>query len=207
MSAGRITIDGQDVRSVTLETLRAAVGVIQQDVFLFDDTMSRNIGYADPDAADEALREAARVAQLQDFVRTLPDGYATMAGERGASLSGGQRQRVSIARGILPAPRVLILDDVTSAVDAATEQALRTELREAALASATIIISHRLASVTHADEIIVLDAGRVMERGTHAGLLAAGGYYAALWALQSHAGYDEAPPFEEDVAPRRQVNA
>lgn len=205
--AGRVTIDGQDVRAVTLDSLRAAVGVIQQDVFLFDDSVARNIGYADPEAEDQNLHGAAAVAQMHDFVAGLPAGYATMVGERGSSLSGGQRQRLAIARGMVPAPRVLVFDDVTSAVDAATEQVLRAALRAATGDSATIIISHRLGSVLHADEIIVLDQGRVIERGTHVDLLAAEGYYATLWALQSHAGAGEDRPPIDDVVPRLQVNA
>lgn len=207
VSAGRVTIDGQDLRDVTLDSLRAAVGVIQQDVFLFDDSMSCNIGYADPEADDGHLSHAATVAQMHEFIAGLPDGYETMVGERGASLSGGQRQRVSIARGMVPAPRVLVFDDVTSAVDAATEQALRAALRAATGNSATIIISHRLGSVVHADEIVVLGSGRVVERGTHADLLAAGGYYATLWALQnSTTDAGERPP-TDDVDLKFQVNA
>jgi ATP-binding cassette subfamily B multidrug efflux pump len=188
VTAGRVTIDGQDVRDVTLESLRTAVGVIQQDVFLFDDSMSRNIGYADPEAEEGHLFDAAGVAQMHEFIAGLPDGYETTVGERGSNLSGGQRQRLSIARGMVPNPAVLVFDDVTSAVDAATEHQLRTALRQATGNRATVIISHRLGSVSHADEIIVLDRGRIVERGGHRDLLEAGGYYASLYALQSTSG-------------------
>jgi ATP-binding cassette subfamily B protein len=186
VTAGRVTIDGQDVRDVTLDSLRTAVGVIQQDVFLFDDSMSRNIGYADPDAEDDHLFDAAGIAQMHEFISGLPVGYETRAGERGSSLSGGQRQRLSIARGMVPNPAVLVFDDVTSAVDAATEHRLRAALRRATGNRATVVISHRLGSVRHADEIIVLEGGRIVERGGHRDLLDAGGYYASLYALQSN---------------------
>ncbi|HEX8057003.1 MAG TPA: ABC transporter ATP-binding protein [Novosphingobium sp.] len=188
VSAGRITIDGQDVRGVTLDSLRAAIGLVQQDVFLFDDSISSNIAYADPNAGDDALRNAAGVSQMHDYIAGLPSGYATPVGERGSSLSGGQRQRLSIARGMVPDPAILVFDDVTSAVDAATEHRLRAALRNATDHRATIIISHRLGSLIHADEILVLDAGRVVERGTHAELMARGGYYATLHRLQSQPG-------------------
>ncbi len=179
-SAGRITIDGQDVREVTLESLRNAVGLVQQDVFLFDDGIDSNIAYADPEAEIHELIDAARTAQIHDFAASLPGAYATRIGERGMGLSGGQRQRLSIARGMVPDPAVVVFDDATSAVDAATEHQLRHALRAATGEQSTIIISHRLGSLLHADEIIVLDAGRIIERGTHGRLIADGGYYAAL---------------------------
>lgn len=207
VSGGRVTIDGQDVRDVTLDSLRTVVGVIQQDVFLFDDSMTRNIGYADTEAETRHLFDAASAAQIHDFISGLPAGYDTMVGERGASLSGGQRQRLSIARGMVPAPKVLVFDDVTSAVDAATEQQLRAALRDATDGSATIVISHRLGSVIHADDIIVLDRGRIVERGTHHELLTAEGYYATLWALQSNSGPGADRPPTGDVDAKLQVNA
>lgn len=185
VSAGRISIDGQDVRDVTLESLRNAVGLVQQDVFLFDDGIDSNIAYADPEAGMHELIDAARTAQIHDFAAGLPAAYATRVGERGMGLSGGQRQRLSIARGMVPDPAVLVFDDATSAVDAATEHQLRHALRAVTGAQGTIIISHRLGSLLHADEIIVLDAGRIVERGTHERLVTAGGYYAALFRAQS----------------------
>jgi ATP-binding cassette subfamily B protein len=185
VSAGRITIDGQDVREVTLDSLRNAVGLIQQDVFLFDDGIDSNIAYADPEAEIHEVINAARTAQIHDFAAGLPSAYATRVGERGMGLSGGQRQRLSIARGMVPDPAIVVFDDATSAVDAATEHQLRHALRAATEQQSTIIISHRLGSLLHADEIIVLDAGRIIERGTHDRLIAAGGYYAALFRAQS----------------------
>jgi ATP-binding cassette subfamily B multidrug efflux pump len=185
VSGGRITIDGQDIREVTLDSLRNAVGVIQQDVFLFDDSVANNIAYADPDAEEHRLIDAASTAQIHDHVASLPLGYETRIGERGVSLSGGQRQRLAIARGMVPDPAIIAFDDATSAVDAATEQLVRQALRAATSSQATIIVSHRIGSLMHADEIIVLDKGRIVERGDHDELLAAGGYYAALYRAQS----------------------
>ena len=187
VGGGRITLDGRDIRTLRLEALRKAVNLVAQDVFLFDDSIERNIAYATPEATRRELRAAARVAHIHDHVETLEAGYETSVGERGASLSGGQRQRVSIGRGLMADARVLVFDDATSAVDAATEHGLRRALAEATQSQATLIISHRISSLMHADEIIVLDEGRVIERGDHAGLVAAGGYYAKLYALQTTA--------------------
>lgn len=191
VSSGRITIDGQDIRAVSLASLRRAVGLVQQDVFLFDMTLGDNIAYSDPDAADPHIRAAAEAAQVHSHIAALPDQYGSPAGERGVSLSGGQRQRLSIARGVIAGPPVVVLDDSTSAIDVATEARLRAALQETARDRVTIIVAHRLSALMHADEIIVLEEGRIAERGDHAGLLAHGGIYAELYRMQSHAA---APP-------------
>jgi len=182
---GRVLLDGQDIRAVTLRSLRTAVTLVAQDVFLFDDSVERNIAYAEPETRRPDVHGASRTAQLHEHVEGLPAGYRTGIGERGSRLSGGQRQRTAIARGLLPEAQVLIFDDSTSAVDAATEHRLRHALRAATADKATIIISHRLSSLMHADEILVLGEGRVVERGAHAQLLAADGYYAMLHELQT----------------------
>ncbi len=187
VTGGRITLDGQDLRDVTLESLRAHVGLVQQEAFLFDATVTNNVAYADPWAEPLRVEGAARTAQLHDYVAGLPAGYGTRVGERGVALSGGQRQRMSIARGVVPGPGVMIFDDSTAAIDAVTEKKVRDALAEATAAKATIIIAHRLSSLMHADEIIVLEAGRVVERGTHDELIALGGEYADLFALQTRA--------------------
>lgn len=182
---GRVTIDGQDLRAVTLGSLRQTISLVAQDVFLFDDSVERNIAYAEPQTRRPQVRGAATAAQLHDHVAGLPHGYRTTVGERGSRLSGGQRQRAAIARSLLPESAVLLFDDATSAVDAATEHRLRHALREETSGKATVIISHRLSSLMHADEIIVLHEGRIVERGSHAALVAAGGYYATLHDLQT----------------------
>jgi ATP-binding cassette subfamily B multidrug efflux pump len=193
VTAGAITIDGVDIRDVSLDSLRRHVGLVQQEAFLFDAPIGHNLAYADPWAQDDRIVESARVAQLHDHVASLPDRYDARVGERGVSLSGGQRQRASIARGILPGPGVVVLDDSTAAIDAVTEANVRAGLARLTRDKATIVIAHRLSSVLHADEIVVLDEGRVVERGDHAGLLAQGGIYARLWALQSRQARDIAP--------------
>ena len=185
VSSGRITLGGQDIRDLPLDDLRQAVAIVAQEVFRFDASLSENIAYSEPDAPQPAIERASQRAQLHEHVVSLPQAYDTHTGERGVALSGGQRQRLSIARGIIGDPRVLILDDSTSAVDTATEQRLRERLREFAARRVTLIISHRIASVRHADEIIVLDHGHIVERGTHSQLVAADGLYARLYAMQS----------------------
>ena len=185
VTGGRVTIDGQDVREVTLASLRRHVGLVQQEAFLFDATVTNNIAYADPWAEEARIVSAARTAQIHDHVAALPLAYETRVGERGVALSGGQRQRMSIARGVAPGPGIMIFDDSTAAIDAVTEARVRDALAEATATKATIIIAHRLSSLMHADEILVLEEGRVVERGTHAGLLAQGGEYADLFALQT----------------------
>ena len=187
VSAGRVTIDGQDVRGVTLASLRAHVGLVQQEAFLFDATVTNNIAYADPWAEAARIQGAARTAQIHDYVAALPGAYDTRVGERGVALSGGQRQRMSIARGVTPGPGVMIFDDSTAAIDAVTEKKVRDALSAATATKATVIIAHRLSSLMHADEIIVLEEGRIVERGTHDQLVALGGEYADLFALQTRA--------------------
>jgi ATP-binding cassette, subfamily B, heavy metal transporter len=185
VTQGRITIDGQDIRDVTQESLRATIGVVPQDTVLFNDTIRYNIAYGRPGASQEEIEHAARLAQVHDFVVTLPDGYDTRVGERGLKLSGGEKQRVAIARTILKDPRILILDEATSALDTGTEQDIQTALRAVSRDRTTLVIAHRLSTVVDADEIIVLSEGRVAERGRHATLLARDGLYARMWALQA----------------------
>jgi len=185
VAAGRITLDGHDVRTLSLTSLRTAVAIAAQDIFLFDQPAAANIAYAVPDAAGDRIVAAARAARIDEHIAAMPLGYATPVGERGVSLSGGQRQRMSIARSLAPDPALLILDDSLSAVDTATEAQLRASLRASRADKATIIIAHRLSAVMDADEIIVLDRGRIVERGTHLSLMALGGRYAALYRMQA----------------------
>ncbi|MFV3074732.1 ABCB family ABC transporter ATP-binding protein/permease [Niveispirillum fermenti] len=184
---GRILIDGQDVRAVTQESLRAAIGIVPQDTVLFNDTIRYNIAYGWPGADQAELDRVAEAAQIATFIRGLPDGWDTMVGERGLKLSGGEKQRVAIARTLLKNPPILILDEATSALDTHTEREIQAALRDAARGRTTLVIAHRLSTVVDADEIIVMDAGRIVERGSHAVLLARGGAYAALWARQQEA--------------------
>jgi ATP-binding cassette subfamily B protein len=184
VSAGRITLDGQDIRDVTLESLRQAVAVVQQDGFLFTTTLENNIAYADPWADVPRIEGASTTAQLHNYVLGLPTGYRTVVGERGVSLSGGQRQRLAIARALMTKPAVMIFDDSTAAIDAGTEQRIRAALRSHGKDRVTFIIAHRLGSLMHADEILFLEEGEIVERGTHAELLALGGRYRALHDLQ-----------------------
>ena len=200
VSEGAITIDGRDVRDVTLASLRAYVGLVQQEAFLFDSSVGHNIAYADPWAAEERIVGAARTAQIHDHIAALPAAYETRVGERGVALSGGQRQRMSIARGVAPEPGVMIFDDSAAAIDAVTERRVRDALAQATKAKATIIVAHRLSSLMHADEIVVLDAGRIVERGTHLELVALGGVYADLYEMQTHtATLDEPARQSEDA--------
>jgi ATP-binding cassette subfamily B protein len=187
VTAGRILVDGQDIRAVQQQSLRAAIGVVPQDTVLFNDTIRYNIAYGRPGASEEEVVRAAQLAQVHHFVMRLPEGYATMVGERGLKLSGGEKQRVAIARTILKDPRILILDEATSALDTRTEQEIQAALRQVSRDRTTLVIAHRLSTVVEADEIIVLQDGRVVERGTHAALLAAGGLYAEMWRRQAQA--------------------
>ncbi|WP_213362587.1 ABCB family ABC transporter ATP-binding protein/permease [Brachymonas denitrificans] len=181
---GRISIDGQDIRDVTQDSLRRAIGIVPQDTVLFNDTVAYNIGYGDTDADQEAIVRAAKAARIHDFIERTPKGYATMVGERGLKLSGGEKQRVAIARALLKNPPIMVLDEATSALDSATERAIQAELRQVADNKTTLVIAHRLSTVVDAHEILVLDHGRMVERGTHAQLLARQGQYAEMWALQ-----------------------
>ncbi len=180
---GRITIDGQDVRSVTQESLRRAIGIVQQDVYLFNGSIAANIAYGRPDATADEIVEAAKRAQIHDYVASLPDGYDTVVGERGSHLSGGQRQRIAIARVFLKDPKLLVLDEATSALDNESERAVQRSLFELARGRTTLIIAHRLSTIRGADVICAMEDGRVVERGTHAELLAKGGLYARYHAM------------------------
>lgn len=186
--SGRVIIDGQDVRSVRQNSLRQSLGLVPQEVVLFNDTLRFNLAYAEPDASDEIIMEAARRAQLGDFIDSLPNGLDTRVGERGLKLSGGEKQRVGVARAILPNPPILILDEATSSLDSGTEQEVQAALREAARGRTTIAVAHRLSTIAHADLILVLDGGQIIERGRHQDLIAADGVYAQLWRRQSEAG-------------------
>ena len=181
---GRIAINGHDLRELRQAALRAAIGIVPQDTVLFNDTIFYNIRYGRPEATREEVIAAARAAHIHGFIERLPDGYDTRVGERGLKLSGGEKQRVAIARALLKNPPILIFDEATSALDSQTEQAIQAELELAAVGRTTLIIAHRLSTVMNADEILVLDAGRIVERGTHRSLLADGGQYARMWALQ-----------------------
>jgi ATP-binding cassette subfamily B protein len=185
VTGGRVLIDGLDIRDVTQDSVRAAIGVVPQDTVLFNDTIRYNIGYGKPSASQEEIEQAARLAQVHDFVTRLPEGYDTMVGERGLKLSGGEKQRVAIARTILKDPRILILDEATSALDTRTEQEIQGAFRAVMSHRTTLVIAHRLSTVIDADEIVVLHDGTIVERGTHASLLAHDGLYAEMWALQA----------------------
>jgi ATP-binding cassette subfamily B protein len=192
VTSGAISIDGQDLRAVSQESVRRAIGVVPQDTVLFNDTIRYNIAYGRPDASEAEIEEAARLAQIHEFVARLPDGYETRVGERGLKLSGGEKQRVAIARVILKAPEILIFDEATSALDSATEQEIQTSLRQVSADRTTVVIAHRLSTVIDADEILVLDHGRIIERGRHGELLRREGAYAAMWARQRRAAEREA---------------
>ena len=185
---GRITIDGQDIRHVTQASVRQAIGIVPQDTVLFNDTIEYNILYGRPEAGHEAAVAAAQAAHIHGFIERLPQGYRTMVGERGLKLSGGEKQRVAIARTLLKNPPILIFDEATSALDSANERAIQAELKSAARNKTTLVIAHRLSTVVDAHEILVLEHGHIVERGTHAQLVARGGVYAGMWALQQAGG-------------------
>jgi ATP-binding cassette, subfamily B, heavy metal transporter len=209
IDGGRILIDGQDISDVTQKSLRGAIGMVPQDTVLFNDTIRYNIRYGRPDSGNDEIEHAARLAQIERFVRSLPRGYETMVGERGLKLSGGEKQRVSIARTILKNPPILILDEATSALDSNTEREIQSALRKVSRERTTLVIAHRLSTVVDADEIIVLDHGRIAERGTHETLLKRNGIYAGMWNRQREADEarrklaesgEEASPGREDEA-------
>ncbi len=187
VTEGRILIDGQDIREVTQASLRRAIGIVPQDTVLFNDTIGYNIAYGRPGAERTELERVAASAQIRGFIESLPDGWDTVVGERGLKLSGGEKQRVAIARTLLKDPPILILDEATSALDTHTEREIQAALRDASRGRTALVIAHRLSTVVDADEIIVLDQGRIVERGTHTALLAKGGAYAALWTKQQQA--------------------
>ena len=205
ISRGKVLIDGQNIRDVTQASLRAAIGMVPQDTVLFNDTIEYNIRYDKPDASSAEVRQAARLAQIHEFIVTLPQGYDSLVGERGLKLSGGEKQRVAIARTILKSPPILMLDEATSALDSHTEKEIQDALERVAENRTSLVIAHRLSTVVHADNIIVLDHGEIVEHGTHLELLAKGGLYASLWARQREA--DEARErlaqvLEEDELPQ-----
>jgi len=187
IKSGQVTIDGQDIRDVTQESLRSVIGIVPQDTVLFNDTVKYNIAYGRIGANEAEIKEAARLAQIDKFIVELPMGYDAMVGERGLKLSGGEKQRVAIARTILKNPPILLLDEATSALDTGTEREIQSALNEVSRNRTTLVIAHRLSTVVDADEILVLDHGRIIERGRHSELLALGGHYAAMWNKQREA--------------------
>ncbi|WP_305825237.1 ABCB family ABC transporter ATP-binding protein/permease [Massilia brevitalea] len=198
VNRGSISIDGQDIRNVTQQSLRSAIGIVPQDTVLFNDTIEYNIAYGRPGASHADIVAAARAASIHEFIESLPDGYATMVGERGLKLSGGEKQRVAIARTLLKNPAILIFDEATSALDSKSEQAIQGQLKEIARNRTTLVIAHRLSTIADAQQIIVLDHGRIVERGTHGSLLAARGLYAQMWERQLARPDEElaSPPLE-----------
>jgi len=206
VTSGRILIDGQDIRDVTQTSLRAAIGMVPQDTVLFNDTIRYNIRYGRWDASDAEVEEAARQAQIDDFIRRSPKGYETEVGERGLKLSGGEKQRVAIARTILKGPPILLLDEATSALDTHTERDIQDELDRVARGRTTLVIAHRLSTIVGANMILVLDDGVIVERGTHQELLAHGGLYASMWNRQREAAKARellAEVGDDDAAPNR----
>ena len=197
IASGAVTIDGQDIAGVTQQSLRAAIGIVPQDMVLFNDTIGYNIAYGREGATQAQIEAAARAAQIHDFILGLPQGYDTRVGERGLKLSGGEKQRVAIARTLLKDPPVLVLDEATSALDSRTETEIQTVLRDISRKRTTLVVAHRLSTIVDADEIIVLDQGRIVERGRHADLVRADGLYATMWTRQ--AAERDAPPAEVRV--------
>ncbi len=195
VDSGSIRIDGSDLRALTQDSVRAAVGIVPQDTVLFNDSIRYNIRYGRPSASDEEVEAAAQAAHIHRFIVSLPDGYDTPVGERGLKLSGGEKQRVAIARALLKNPAILIFDEATSALDSASEKAIQAELDRIAVGRTTLIIAHRLSTVMDADQILVMDAGNIVERGSHAQLIERNGHYAAMWRLQQQSA--EAPALQD----------
>jgi ABC-type transport system involved in Fe-S cluster assembly fused permease/ATPase subunit len=200
VASGGVRIDGQDIRDVSQASLRAAIGVVPQDTVLFNDTIYYNIAYGRPGASREEVEQAARLARIHDFITALPDGYQATVGERGLKLSGGEKQRVAIARTILKNPHILLFDEATSALDTRTEQEIQRSLEEVSRGRTTLVIAHRLSTIVNADEIVVLDHGRIVERGHHADLLARNGLYADMWQRQQEAAAEAERHGEREVA-------
>jgi ATP-binding cassette subfamily B protein len=190
VQSGSIWLDGQNIQDVTQASLRKSIGIVPQDTVLFNDTIGYNIAYGDPKASIEEVHEAARAAQMDGFIRHLSDGYETQVGERGLKLSGGEKQRVAIARTLLKKPAMLIFDEATSALDSKTERAFQEELLSLAKNRTTLIIAHRLSTIVHADQILVMEHGQIIERGTHFELLNLQGRYAEMWQMQERAAID-----------------
>ena len=184
ISSGRILVNNQHISQVTQESLRQAIGIVPQDTVLFNESLRYNIAYAKPGASRDEIEQAARVAHLSDFIAELPQGYDTVVGERGLKLSGGEKQRVAIARAVLKNPHILIFDEATSSLDSHSEQAILVALREAAAHHTSLVIAHRLSTIVDANNILVMDSGRIVEAGIHQALIARGGAYARLWAMQ-----------------------
>jgi ATP-binding cassette subfamily B protein len=200
VTGGRVLIDGQDIRDVTQDSLRAAIGIVPQDTVLFNDTIFYNLAYGDPGASRGEIEDAARMARIHDFIQTLPDGYDAKVGERGLKLSGGEKQRVAIGRAILKGPAILMFDEATSALDTKTEREIQESLDEVSKDRTTLVIAHRLSTVVGADEILVLEEGRIVERGRHAALLTQAGAYAAMWWRQQSAQQQEVSESEPTKA-------
>ena len=211
IQSGSVTIDGQDIRDVTQASLRAAIGIVPQDTVLFNDTIRYNIGYGRVGAGENEILEAARLAQIDPFIRQLPGGYNSMVGERGLKLSGGEKQRVAIARTLLKNPPILLLDEATSALDTHTEREIQSALKTVSQNRTSLVIAHRLSTVIDADEILVLEQGRITERGRHNDLIAKNGAYAAMWNRQKEAAearqHLEELETEADVASATLVSA
>ena len=200
VTGGSIAIDGQDIRDVTQASLRSEIGIVPQDTVLFNDTIYYNIAYGRPDATREEVERAARMANIDGFIRALPDGYDAMVDERGLKLSAARKQRVAIARALLKDPAIMMFDEATSALDTATEKEIQGNLKTATEGRTTLVIAHRLSTIIDADEILVLSAGRVVERGNYTSLLAAGGLFAEMWRKQQEAASTASP---RKTSPRR----